>query len=112
MTELIWHVGDVVRKLRQAKGWTQKQLAKAAAVHHNTIVRMEDGDEGVQARTLKVVAAALDVTSRDLYAAIPQETHRAAAPSSATAGGGFSGTAAQADHKVPESTRSAKTRAK
>ena len=28
-------------------------------MHHNTIVRLEDGDEGVQGRTLKQVADAL-----------------------------------------------------
>jgi transcriptional regulator with XRE-family HTH domain len=69
---LTWHVGDVVRKLRQGKSWTQKQLAKAAKVHHNTVVRLEDGDEGVQSRTLKVIAEALGATLRDLYSAVPQ----------------------------------------
>ena len=73
VAELAWHVGDVVRKLRQKKGWTQKELAKAAHVHHNTIVRLEDGDEGVQGRTLKQVADALGVSRQRLWALVPQE---------------------------------------
>lgn len=71
--EITWHVGDVVRKLRMARGLTQKDLAGKAGLHHNTIVRLEDGDEGVMGRTLKKVALALGVNSQFLWAAVPSE---------------------------------------
>jgi transcriptional regulator with XRE-family HTH domain len=73
--DLSWHVGDVVRKLRLKNGWTQKELARRAKLHHNTIVRLEDGDEGVQARTLKQVAEALGVPRKELWAHVPIDTH-------------------------------------
>jgi transcriptional regulator with XRE-family HTH domain len=90
-----WHVGDVVRKLRLGKGLTQKQLAEQADVHHNTIVRLEDGDEGVQGRTLARVASALGVTSKELWRLVPEpphpgeETQRTPAPADVTAGKKF-----------------------
>ncbi len=66
-----WYVGDVVRKMRMAVGWTQKDLAKRAGVHHGTIVRLEEGDEGIQERTLKQITAALGVTVYDLWRLVP-----------------------------------------
>src|SRR4051794_22960813 len=72
VVELTWHVGDVVYKLRIAKGWTQKELAERAGVHHNTIVRLEGGDEGVQARTLKLIADALGISRQELWALVPE----------------------------------------
>jgi transcriptional regulator with XRE-family HTH domain len=78
VAELTWHVGDVVYKLRSEKGWTQKDLAKRAGVHHNTIVRLERGDEGVQARTLKLVADALGVSRQQLWALVPETNPLAA----------------------------------
>jgi transcriptional regulator with XRE-family HTH domain len=72
VAELTWHIGDVVYKLRSAKHWTQKQLAKRAGLHHNTIVRLENGDEGVQSRTLKQVADALGVSRQELWALVPE----------------------------------------
>ncbi len=87
MAEMFWHVGDVVRKLRQAHQWTQKELARRAGVHHNTIVRLEDGDEGVQGRTLKQVADALGVTPKELWTLVPSEplTLRETQPADASA---------------------------
>lgn len=86
-----WHVGDVVRKLRLQRGLTQKQLAKRARLHHNTIVRLEDGDDGVQGRTLKQVADALGVSVPALWSLVPErESQRADRPPSAAVGDRFS----------------------
>jgi transcriptional regulator with XRE-family HTH domain len=68
---LAWGVGDVVRKLRTQQGWTQSELAEAADVHKNTVVRLEDSDEGVKGATLKKIARALGMTPARLYALIP-----------------------------------------
>jgi transcriptional regulator with XRE-family HTH domain len=73
MNELPWHVGDVVRKLRQKRGWNQSELAAAAGVHKNTVARIEDGDEGVTGKTLKAVALALETTLAQIYGLIPED---------------------------------------
>jgi transcriptional regulator with XRE-family HTH domain len=90
VTDVVWHVGDVVRKLRLQKQLTQKQLAKRAGLHHNTIVRLEDGDEGVQGRTLKQVADALDISLPALWSLVPErEPQRGDKTSSPTSGAHF-----------------------
>jgi transcriptional regulator with XRE-family HTH domain len=48
--------------LRQAKGWTQADLARAAGVPSHAVRRIEDGsDLYVEPRTVQAVAAALGV---------------------------------------------------
>src|SRR5688572_2159804 len=101
VTELVWHVGDVVRKLRQARSWTQKELAERAGVHFNTIVRLEDGDEGVQARTLKQVADALGVSRPHLWALVPSEMQEAPRAPAAAAADPVPSTTSAASHGDP-----------
>jgi len=62
MAETFWTVGDVVRKLRERRGWTQVDLADAAQIDKSTIVRLEEGGDQTKPTTLKVVATALGVT--------------------------------------------------
>ena len=50
-----------IRILREAKPWTQAQLAEAADVAERTIQRAEEG-KGLSAETLQAVAGALDVS--------------------------------------------------
>jgi transcriptional regulator with XRE-family HTH domain len=80
MEPLTWHVGDVVKKLREKKGWSQTELAKEARVHKNTVARIEDGSEGAKSNTLKKIAVALDTTLAKIYQLVPttnEETQRA-----------------------------------
>lgn len=62
----MFHVGDVVRKLRNDRGWSQTQLADAAGVNKETVVRIESG---LVTRTdkLAAIAGALKRTVPDLY---------------------------------------------
>lgn len=62
-----WSVGDVVRKLREKRDWTQEQLADAAGVDKSTIVRLEDGGDQTKPPTLQAVAAALSVSVSRIY---------------------------------------------
>jgi transcriptional regulator with XRE-family HTH domain len=50
-----------IRTLREAKPWTQAQLAEAADIAERTIQRAEEG-RGLSAETLQAVAGALDVS--------------------------------------------------
>jgi transcriptional regulator with XRE-family HTH domain len=57
-------VAERVRKAREHRGWSQKELAKRATVHHVVLNRLEKGHKsGVQAETIRRLAEALHVTS-------------------------------------------------
>lgn len=92
MSELHWDIGDVVRKLRRLRGWSQTELGEAAGgIHKNTIARVEDGDEGVTSKTLKAIAAALGTTVAEMYGMIPEPGKETPRAEHATAGSTFSG---------------------
>jgi len=74
----MFHLGDVVRKLREAKGLTQTQLGqRAAGLNKDTIRRIEQG-ESMRQDTLARIAAALDRSLPELYGYLPADP--AAAP--------------------------------
>lgn len=68
--ELVWHVGDVVRKVRKAKRITQKRLALKAQVSRSAIINLEDGGR-FQSRTLDRIAEVLEMRLPGLYALVP-----------------------------------------
>lgn len=78
--QLEWHVGDVVRKLREQRRWTQPKLAAASGVNKGTIVNVEEGGNP-KIETLTKVAGGLGLTIAQLYALIPtaqgEESQRA-----------------------------------
>ena len=58
MSEL---VAERVRKVREHRGWSQKELARRATVHHVVLNRLENGHKaGVHAETIRLLAVALD----------------------------------------------------
>ena len=74
-TQRVAHVGDVVpawrqnrqhagtrlRALREAAGLNQQQLAAASGLTHETISRLEGGQQGASAATVRALARALRV---------------------------------------------------
>lgn len=56
-------VGDNIKRLRDAKGWTQKALAEAADVALPTISNLENGKGSPRASTLLKIQQVLGVTS-------------------------------------------------
>ncbi len=66
-----WTIGDVIRKQREDRGWTQLSLAKMARVNLNTISRVEAGHT-FKIETLERIAFALGYESvADLYRLVP-----------------------------------------
>lgn len=64
-----WTLGDVVKKLRERKGWTQEQLAEAAGVNTGTVVSLEAEGNRTKQETLQRVAEALGVSVSLIYQA-------------------------------------------
>jgi len=57
-----FRVGTVIRLVRQARGWRQRDLADRSGVSQSTVSRLERGQIGSQSITVvRAVAAALDV---------------------------------------------------
>jgi transcriptional regulator with XRE-family HTH domain len=73
LMKLGWHIGDVVRKIREDLGWKQNQLAKLAHVHVTTIGRFENTGS-YEPETAEKIASALSLRVADLHAAIPEST--------------------------------------
>lgn len=67
-----WHVGDVVRKMRQARDWNQNTLAKKAHVSKATVVRLEAGRD-TNTSTMQSIAKAFGVPVSVLFDLIPQD---------------------------------------
>jgi len=87
---LDWHVGDVIRKLREQRRWGQERLATAAGKNKGTIVAAE-ANENVKRDTLEAIARGLGMTVGQIYDLIPrseQESQRVDQPT-ATVGGQF-----------------------
>lgn len=79
---LEWHVGDVVRKLRERQGLTsQEALGERVSEHDGkkaidkgTINRLEVyGERRSKSETISRVAGALGVEVSDLYASVPRQ---------------------------------------
>ncbi|MEK5262440.1 helix-turn-helix transcriptional regulator [Paenibacillus sp. FSL L8-0663] len=60
-------VGNRIRELRKAKGWTQEQLAEAAGLHYSYIGGVERGDRNISLETLEKIILALKVPAFELF---------------------------------------------
>jgi transcriptional regulator with XRE-family HTH domain len=59
-------VGRNVRNLREAKGWSQEDLAEASALHRTYVSGIERGNRNATLTVLLRLADALRVTPADL----------------------------------------------
>jgi transcriptional regulator with XRE-family HTH domain len=69
-----WHVGDVVRKLREERGWTQEELAEKAGIGRQAVVKVEHDNAGQRKGNLAKVAKALGSSEPELYGMVPRRT--------------------------------------
>lgn len=61
-------IGQVIRALREEKGWTQEKLALDANIATSYISRIERGERRLPTVRLEQIAAAFGKTAADLYA--------------------------------------------
>ncbi|MFF2912039.1 helix-turn-helix domain-containing protein [Paenibacillus sp. NPDC057934] len=60
-------VGNRIRELRKAKGWTQEHLAEAASLHYSYIGGVERGDRNISLETLEKIIAAFEVPAIEFF---------------------------------------------
>jgi transcriptional regulator with XRE-family HTH domain len=65
-TDICVRVGNTIRELRQAKGWSQQLLADHAQIERSHLTRLEEGRKEAGLRVLERIADALDVEPADL----------------------------------------------
>ncbi len=58
--------GVKLRELREDRTLSARELAEAAGVHYNTVLRLENNQGGAHPRTIRKLAAALGVDPREL----------------------------------------------
>ncbi len=72
MGTVIWHEGDVIRKVRTVLGWTLDDLATLSGVNFTVINRIELGKTKEPKRaTLAKIARAFGWTPRQILEAVP-----------------------------------------
>ena len=59
-------VGERIRKLRLAKGFTQDRFAEHSGLNRSHLYRVETGRQSPTVGTLKTIADALDLRVKDL----------------------------------------------
>ncbi|CNE49397.1 putative DNA-binding protein [Yersinia bercovieri] len=69
-----------IRELRQARAWSQEQLAELCSLNVRTIQRVESGEQA-SLETLSAIAAVLELKVSELYA--PGASQQQAAPADA-----------------------------
>lgn len=66
MSEITIALGKKIRTLRQARNWTQEQLAEYAELHVSYIVLLEKGANRATIETLEKLASAFSISISDL----------------------------------------------
>jgi putative transcriptional regulator len=65
-TDICARVGNRIRELRQAKGWSQQILADHAQMERSHLTRLEDGKREAGLKILEKIAEALGVEPYEL----------------------------------------------
>ncbi len=66
MTEISKKVGARIKKYREKRGWTQKQLAFEAGLHRAYIGHIERGEKNIGLKNLEKIAKTINVDIADL----------------------------------------------
>jgi transcriptional regulator with XRE-family HTH domain len=66
-TQILRLLAERIRMLREAKGWTQEQLAERAAMQRSYLGDLELGRRNPSVRTLVKVANAFGISVQELF---------------------------------------------
>lgn len=69
--ELTLYIGELIRKLRQKKGFSQEKLAHLSGTHYTYIGKIERGEKNLTVETLNAVTKALEITLEEFFSYLP-----------------------------------------
>ena len=58
--------GQRVRRFREERGWSQRQLANESGMNHSAVSRIESGDNTPTARSVRDLARAFGIKPEEL----------------------------------------------
>ncbi|WP_029265816.1 helix-turn-helix domain-containing protein [Virgibacillus alimentarius] len=67
MPDLKKIIGERIRSIRKAKGFTQETLAEKADIHYSYIGGIERGDRNISVETLSKIINALEILPVELF---------------------------------------------
>lgn len=70
MEDLQRYLGQRIRRLREAKGFTQESFADYCGLHRNFMGAIERGEQNLTLKTLHVIAKGLGTTMARLLSGI------------------------------------------
>ena len=65
-TQILKKFGSNVRKIREAKGWSQEELSKKSTLHRTYIGSIERSERNVSLLNIEKIAKALNVPLKNL----------------------------------------------
>lgn len=80
MTMIVRDLGVTVRRLREARGWSQEQLAEHAALNRSYVGEIERGSAIASVVTVEKLARALDASIAALLCTAPSTASTESAP--------------------------------
>ncbi|MFL9875705.1 helix-turn-helix domain-containing protein [Paraburkholderia megapolitana] len=80
MTKIVRDLGVTVRRLREARGWSQEQLAEHAALNRSYVGEIERGSVIASIVTVEKLAQALDASIAVLLCAASADSPRSVSP--------------------------------
>ena len=63
----VTRLGARIKRLREAKDWSQSDLTRAAGLTHGLVSRLEDGTGNPSFKTLDSIAGALGISLSELF---------------------------------------------
>ena len=71
--EMIWRLAANVKRLRKARGYSQKSLARRTGLPHGHISKIEQELMNTSLATLEALSNGLDCSLYDLFASVKTE---------------------------------------
>lgn len=71
--EILWRLSTNLRRLRKARGYTQRELAKLCGFSNTYISNVEQGTMNITLANLETIARGLDCAAEDLLRRPPDD---------------------------------------
>ncbi len=71
--DLLQHLGDRIRELRAARGWSQEDFADVCGLHRTYMGSVERGERNLTLKSLVTISRCLGITVSDLLSGLEKK---------------------------------------